>query len=264
MKNLIYFILFLGIDGWLLGQDIVLSYELKPVADDQYTLQVYMQSMSDQDVALGAINFSLALPAGCVQVMDQKSIFDDSWTSYLESVKSVPNLDLTYGNWHYSQRWQYGNADPGLPTTTEVVAPARQKEALKIMEISLKGSCADQLYLEQQAENGLNQMADAALKPITWTVAHPETELAIEGGLMMKVYPNPVGDLLNIHFEGERETALELELFSVEGKSMMRRRVDKYAGEEFTFNLADLPTGVYMLAVSAFDADFHQLKIIKK
>jgi hypothetical protein len=267
MKNIIYIIFaFIGCSP-LLGQDLVLSYEVNPVSEDQTSFSIYMQSMTDADQPIGAINFSLALPEGCVEVLDQQSIFSDAWTHYLENVKLIPQLDHSYGNWNYSHRWQYGNADPGLPTTLEVVAPARSKDMLKIMELSLKGTCADKVYLEQQHENSLNQMGDANLKSLSWTVVKAKTELEISENQWLKAYPNPVEDFLNVDLEGFEDQELWMELNSIDGKTLMVRTLDKYADKSLQLNVSHLPSGMYWLQLSpsAVESEMTmKIKVLKK
>lgn len=264
MKKLIYLILFITAGNFLRAQEIAISYDIQSQADNQHTLTVYLQSMSDQAKPVSAVNFSLALPAGCVKVTEHQSVFAEAWTDYLEKAESISDLDVSYGAWHYSHRWQYGNADPGLPATGPLIAPAQQAAPLKVVELKLEGTCAQHVYIEQQSENALNQIADEQFTPIKWTVIHPKTNLSLEEGLSMDIYPNPVEDVLHLSFEGEREQAFDIQLLTIDGKTVMTRSFDEKAGEILRFDMTSLPSAMYMLRISGEHTDVKQLKVLKK
>lgn len=267
MKKLIYIIPLLFLGSLLPAQEVAISYEIVQSTENQATMQVYLQSLTDQDQAIKAINFSLALPENCVKITGQQSIFSDAWTDYLQEVQMIDQLDLSYNNWHYTHRWQYGAADPGMPTTTAVIAPAQGKDALMIMEIDLEGSCVDKLYLEQQAENAVNQMGDGNIFPIEWTVIHPKTDLAIQEGLSLEIYPNPVQDYLNLHFDGYRELKYQFELSTLDGKSLQRSELQPQISDDLRINMSNLPAAVYILSISKVDGDIipiETVKIVKK
>lgn len=253
--------------GVLNAQEVAISYEIKSQGLDQATMQLFLQSITDQDQPIRAINLSMALPTGCAKITGQKSIFSDAWTDFLQEVQVTDKLDLTYNNWSYSQRWQYGSADPGLPSTTPVIAPAQGKNPLMIMEISLAGNCIDKLYLEQQVENPVNQMGDENVLPINWTVIHTNTEMELGQGLIINVYPNPVVNTLHVSFDGERTDDYEFELFSIDGKRLMAGELNEPGNDELVFDLHHLPAAVYVFSVkkSGLDDEIVQkMKVIKK
>ncbi len=264
-----YFILslFLLLGGLMKAQEVAISYEIVPQTDNSSIIQLYMQSLTAEDQPIRAINFSLAMPAGCATITGQAAVFSDSWTDFLQEVQLTEKLDLTYNNWHYSQRWQYGSADPGLPNTTPVIAPAKGEDRLPIMQIMVEGSCADKLYLEQHVENPLNQMGDGDVQPIDWTVVHPKTELELEEGLLMKVFPNPVVDKLLVKFEGARDQAYSFSLYTLDGKYLMGTQLGMNEAEEVQMDMTQLPAAMYLLQISSPETEGArplQLKIIKK
>jgi hypothetical protein len=267
MKKIIYIIPLLLLSMTLPAQEVAISYEIDQKTDNQATMQIYLQSLTDQDRPVKAINFSLAMPEGCVKIAGQTTILSDAWTDYLQEVQMTDQLDLNYNNWHYSHRWQYGNADPGLPGTTAIIAPAQGQNPLRIMQINLEGSCADKLYLEQQAENPVNQMGDENVLPIEWTVFHPKTDLSLQEGLRLEIFPNPVQDHLTLHFEGLRELDYRFELATMDGKMLHADELQAQVSDDLIINMSHLPAAVYILSISKIDGEIipvEQVKIVKK
>lgn len=262
MKKALYIFLLFSLSALMQAQDVAISYEINSQTNEQATMQIFLQSLTDQDQSIRAINFSLALPAGCVKITGQEAIFSDAWTDYLQEVQMTEQLDLNYNNWHYSQRWQYGSADPGLPNTAPVIAPAQGNSPLLIMQISLEGSCADKLYLEQQQENPVNQMGDNDILPIKWTVIHPKTELSLENGLKLNIYPNPVKDFLNISVKGQIGGDYGVKLSSIDGKQIVEKVLNQVNQEAFSFDMSKLPSAVYILSIQQGFTD-EQVKTIK-
>lgn len=267
MKTLSYIILLFSLGALLQAQDVAISYEILPQNQNQATMQLYLQSLTDQDQAVKAINFSLALPEGCAKITGQEGVFSKSWTDFLQEVQIKDGLDLNYNNWNYSQRWQYGSADPGMPNTVPIIAPAQDSEPLLIMTIKLEGGCTDKVYLEQQGENPVNQMGDDNILPISWTVFHPKTELDLSETLQLEVFPNPVADDLYIFFEGIREVDYQIELFSIDGKTLEKRVLSLGDAGNLEINVAHLPAAVYLLSISEVgnsSAELRNIRILKK
>ncbi len=249
MKKVSYLFLFFSLGYFAQAQDVALSYELDQLNETSAKMQVYLHSLTDESQALKAINFSLALPAGCAEVTGQQSIFADSWTQHLEEIQVIVGLEMDYNNWHYSQRWQYGSADPGLPGTAAIIAPAQGEAPVWIMEISLKGSCLEKAYLEQQSENPINQMGDAQVQPMDWTVIHPQTELELEQGSSLEIFPNPVKDFLNLSFEGTAIETYQIQLVSSDGKVIQAKLFDPAQEANMKFDMRSLPAAMYLLSI---------------
>jgi len=267
MKTLSYIILLFSVGALLQAQDVAISYEITPQNENQASMQVYLQSLTDQDQTINAINFSLALPEACVKISGQEAIFSETWTDFLQEVQMKEGLDLNYNNWHYTQRWQYGSADPGLPTSTTVLAPAQEKEPLLIMKINLEGSCTDIVYLEQESENPVNQMGDENVLPIAWTVFHPKTELELSESLQLEVFPNPVEDALHVSFDGVMDADYQIQLSTIDGKMLDKRVMKMNEGSDCQFKVDHLPSAVYILSVSQTGYELTELskvKILKK
>lgn len=266
MKTLTHILIFLlALSTTLQAQQIAVSYEIEPNGTDKSTLVLYMQSMTDQEVEVKAVNFSLALPEGCAHVTGQQAIFSDVWTDFLQSSSFTADLDLSYGNWNYGHRWQYGNADPGLPETTPLIVPAQSKERLYVMEIQLEGSCADRVYLEQQGENRLNQMGDLDVLPIDWTVVHPRTELEIAEGLSLTAFPNPTHHVVTVTWNGPRAVDYSYQLYNTLGQLTQEGTLLQSDPSDQVVDLSAYAQGTYYLKLTSQEAQqkVYQVKLIK-
>jgi len=244
--------------------EVAISYEIDQITESEAKMHLYLHSLTDQEQAIRAINFSLALPEGCASITGQQSIFSDAWTDYLQEVQLIDELDLNYNNWHYSSRYQFGAADPGLPGTTAIIAPAQGQAALPIMTISMEGSCVQQMYVEQQQENPINQMGDADVMPLGWAVIHPETELEIEAGLTMNIFPNPTPDRLHIELDGTRDQAIHFAITNIEGKQIASQQLEAQEEGKLSFDLSDLAAAMYMLQITQEGKQTQLVKVIKK
>jgi hypothetical protein len=262
ITHIFFFFLMLSLGLSLQAQEVAVSYEIEKNGTDKSSLVVYMQSLTDQDVSIKAVNFSLALPEGCVFVTGQQAIFSSVWTDFLQESSLTTGLDLNYNNWNYNHRWQYGNADPGLPETTPLIVPANSKERLYVMEIQLEGSCADRVYLEQQGENRLNQMGDNDVLPIGWTVVHPRTELEIAEGLSLTVFPNPTRNAVTVTWNGPREVDYSFQLYNALGQLAQEGMILQSDPNEQIVDLSAYAQGTYYLKLAA-QQKVYQVKLIK-
>ncbi len=78
---------------------------------------------------------------------------------------------------------------------------------------------------------------------------------------MLKVYPNPVGDILNINLTGMSEAEGTLSILNVEGKIVLSRQLSN--AEVFTLDISHLPTGIYLCRYSNAN-EIKTVKIIKQ
>lgn len=267
MKKILYILPLFLLSSMLSAQEVALSYEITPQLNNQATMQIYLQSMTEQPKAIRAVNFSIAIPEGCAKITGQEGIFTEAWTDFLQEVQMTDKLDLSYGNWNYSHRWQYGSADPGMPGTSAIMAPAQGEAALEIMKINLEGTCVDKLYLEQQSENKVNQIGNGDILPINWTVIHPKTDLELQEGLKLEIFPNPVQDDLKLSFNGVREFTYQFELSTLDGKMLGQYELEPQASEELQIPMSHLPSAVYVLSISTENGEripVETLKIVKK
>lgn len=61
---------------------------------------------------------------------------------------------------------------------------------------------------------------------------------------MLKVYPNPIGDILNIDLTGMSATEGILSILNFEGKTVLSRQVNNEG--VLSLNISSLPTGIYL------------------
>jgi hypothetical protein len=78
---------------------------------------------------------------------------------------------------------------------------------------------------------------------------------------MLKVYPNPVGDILNINLTGMSETEGTLSILNFEGKTVLSRQVNNEG--VLSLDISSLPTGIYLCRYSNA-IEIKTVKIIKQ
>ena len=78
---------------------------------------------------------------------------------------------------------------------------------------------------------------------------------------MLKVYPNPVGDILNINLTGKSETEGTLSILNFEGKTLVTRKVSNEG--VLSLDISHLPTGIYLCRYSNA-TEIKTVKIIKQ
>jgi hypothetical protein len=87
-----------------------------------------------------------------------------------------------------------------------------------------------------------------------------QEDLSVQNQLL-KVYPNPVGDILNIDLTGISETEGKLSILNFEGKPVLSRQVNNEG--VLSLDLSSLPTGIYLCRYSNA-AEIKTVKIIKQ
>ena len=78
---------------------------------------------------------------------------------------------------------------------------------------------------------------------------------------MLKVYPNPVGDILNINLTGMSETEGTLSILNFEGKTLVNKQVNGVG--ILSLDISSLPTGIYLCRYSNA-SEIKTVKIIKQ
>ena len=77
----------------------------------------------------------------------------------------------------------------------------------------------------------------------------------------LSVYPNPVGDILNINLTGKSETEGTLSILNFEGKTLVTRKVSNEG--VLSLDISHLPTGIYLCRYSNA-TEIKTVKIIKQ
>jgi hypothetical protein len=79
----------------------------------------------------------------------------------------------------------------------------------------------------------------------------------------IKLYPNPVEDILNIDLTLDTERDLILEFYSALGQLMFREERDGTAQAEFDVNVQPFVPGVYMLKITADDVPYTYMIVVQ-
>jgi hypothetical protein len=82
-------------------------------------------------------------------------------------------------------------------------------------------------------------------------------------GRLVKIFPNPAVDFLNVKFETPKAKSIKLTLHNIIGNIMEVESevIDEY---EIRLRVKDLPTGVYVLAVKEDGAPQNSFKFLKR
>ncbi len=80
----------------------------------------------------------------------------------------------------------------------------------------------------------------------------------------VKVYPNPVNNILNINFKNIKSKEVAIELFSAQGVSVLNREVSNSGNEAHAeLDISNLANGVYYLVIKSNDSIIRTEKILK-
>jgi hypothetical protein len=171
MKRFSLLFLTLAIGLSIHAQSINVSYEIRSGgASSVDTVVVYMQSATASSVAIRAVNFSLAYDFNCSSYDQYSSIFPTYWDSFFQRHLIRRNLNLSYNGKTYDSRFLYAIGDAKLTSNSALVIPANTQPMIEVMKIGFTGSCTSDIYMEDQTENSVNQIADANLNSLGYNV----------------------------------------------------------------------------------------------
>ena len=250
------------------AQLVRVLYEVVPNGEN-HTVKVYLQSTSEQEVALRAVNLSAAVPASVTVKAVEQAAFVESWTDYLEESRSQKELTLSYDGMDLSQRFQYGNADPGLPATHALIVPSNQDEPLLVMEMQLAGQGSAMAYLEHESENPLNQLGCKNLKPVSYVIEHPKREGPVSEGNPalqkgMVLYPNPAKDRVSLRMTGPWEGEYHYTVSDVLGRILFEANVPQdLVGKEISLDLNNWAEGTYFVNLISASGESMTRKLVK-
>lgn len=143
------------------AQDIKLCYEHVYDAGRQVdTLKIYLKGDADTTLSLRAVNFSVAYHDSCAVFDTLESYVTGTWGVFFEQTRVLNGLFLDYNRRNFDARVQYGNSDPGLPMPNPVLVPNSINDSLLIFKLIFRGRCSQKIYIENEADNSLNQFAD--------------------------------------------------------------------------------------------------------
>jgi len=80
----------------------------------------------------------------------------------------------------------------------------------------------------------------------------------------LKLFPNPVKDVLNIKYSGNRIREMEVEIFNITGRSVLHQKIQNIeSGQNIGLNVHTLKNGMYLVKVIVDNQVLGVNKIIK-
>lgn len=136
------------------------------------TLDLYMQSTSNQTIDVAAVNLSVVFHDSCTEapsiLFDE---FEQNWGNFALRTDTASNQNATYAGSTYDVRWQYANVDTNFLAPTFVVLPGDTGSRRLVMSLLFKGACSYDLYMEDVLENPVAQLGSAFFVPIPYTIS---------------------------------------------------------------------------------------------
>ncbi len=79
------------------------------------------------------------------------------------------------------------------------------------------------------------------------------TGSVLRQAIPLDVYPNPTSDILNIDFEMDAPSELEITVYDITGKVVMHSKVDGHQTNNIQYDVSSLETGNYYIQIAAED-----------
>jgi hypothetical protein len=99
--------------------------------------------------------------------------------------------------------------------------------------------------------NGTGDSGDAHTYQVTIQPSTPSSVSMNQSSAEMTLFPNPVVNDVNVNITLQKETQLQLSVFSADGKIIRNLTVNAMEGlNNFNMNLSDLSAGAYLLVLS--------------
>jgi hypothetical protein len=157
------------------AQDVRFSYQSKIGTGNIDTILVWARSNTINPISLGAVNLSWVFNSSCLSYTaggsptpnSYWSLFRNTWGSLLD-LDLLQTITVTYDGNPYDRRVQYGNAMAFFPAP--IVLPTNAQAPLLVMKLWFSGSCTSQVYMEDESENGLNQIAGPTGNLLTYII----------------------------------------------------------------------------------------------
>lgn len=157
------------------AQDVRFSYQSKIGTGNIDTILVWARSNTNNPISLGAVNLSWVFNSSCLSYTaggsptpnSYWSLFRNTWGSLLD-LDLLQTIIVSYNGNSYDKRVQYGNAMAFFPLP--IVLPSNNQAPLFVMKLWFSGSCASQVYMEDESENDLNQIADPTGNLLTYII----------------------------------------------------------------------------------------------
>jgi len=157
------------------AQNLTISYEQTALEEGKSVTNIYMQVGEEDSTIIRAVNFSFLMDKSCASFVERQSVFTENWSRFLERQVPMDSLERDAGK--YNHRLLYGIAEPqGMPGTRSLKIPGTKDKPMLVLSMTWKGSCANDIRMEDEAENAINQIGDTNLRPIPYQLEHPGDE----------------------------------------------------------------------------------------
>ena len=150
----------------------------------------------------------------------------------------------------------------GLQAQTMYVKESSGTQTAYTLSNIQKMSFSSENLTVTQTDNSSGVYALSDLRYLNFSDASTDLQenLSVQNQ-MLKVYPNPVGDILNIILTGMSETEGTLSILNFEGKTLLSQQVNTEG--VLLLNISHLPTGIYLCWYSNA-SEIKTVKIIKQ
>ncbi|MEZ4955015.1 MAG: SdrD B-like domain-containing protein [Saprospiraceae bacterium] len=95
----------------------------------------------------------------------------------------------------------------------------------------------------------------------------PNNQMAASPSLQVEgrfdIYPNPMGDVLNVRWDSSIESDVELALSSIAGQVLITKSASQQ-DRLHALNVADLPSGLYLLKAKTMDGEVSVFRVVKR
>ena len=246
----------------LQAQVLELSFDIKQgnaLADD--TLRIFLQSKSSQTVGIRAVNVSLVFDGGKQNLTGYQSAFRQIWTPTFERAL-IDSVNLSYMGRAYRNRWNYAIGDAIISAASLLQIPEDTSQALKVLELYFQQLNPGTVYVENQAENPVNQIGNANFRqvsynvvalpgtfPVVWSYFAVKSKTSGEADLQWET----ASELNNAWFEVERSAEKDFIVF----ESLGRVEGDGNSSESNQYRFTDgrLGSGRYYYRIRQVDVD---------
>ncbi len=171
MKRLILF-LFVSLFGiqLLTAQQIKITYKTSEDGKGKWITQVYLQASSEEAIDVSAVNFSITYRKDCATITSMTTPLDTLWSTMLARKVTQSDLALTYHDSVYDTRFLFGTAQPPVPPYKPIQAPSTSEAPFHVLTIITEGTCAADIYLEDESEFSPNQLGDPTYTPLPYSM----------------------------------------------------------------------------------------------
>lgn len=168
---------------------------------------------------------------------------------------------LTYVDSMYSYQIEFSDVDTNDSVYIQsVTLPAWLYYDTENKQLTGRPELAD--FGEHEVSIVITDGLEQVTQDFTITVDKIITDLDNYFSRMIRVFPNPTEDKIQIHYEGKQEAIAILSIYSPEGKLLLRKK-DVNLENRFTLDMKEYPAGMYLLKIEIDDASVIRNIVLK-